>query len=90
MESSSPSMETASTSSSELLWEPHPDEVAQSNLMRYLQWLEEERGLKFDDYGKLWEWSVNDLEDFWSSMGEYFVVWLHRCPERVLSYLAWP
>ncbi len=29
-------------------------------------------GLEFDSYLKMWEWSVSDLEGFWSAVWEYF------------------
>lgn len=35
-------------------------------------WLDETRGRKFPSYADLWEWSVNDLDGFWSSVWDYF------------------
>ncbi len=43
-------------------------------MTRYMRWLEKERGLSFDGYGPLWEWSVTELEDFWASIWAYFGV----------------
>ena len=40
----------------------------------YMRWLERERGLSFEDYAALWQWSVDELEDFWASIWEYFEV----------------
>jgi acetoacetyl-CoA synthetase len=36
-----------------------------------MRWLESEKGLRFDEYEDLWEWSVTELEDFWASIWEY-------------------
>jgi acetoacetyl-CoA synthetase len=33
----------------------------------------------------LWEWSVNELEEFWASIWEYFDVQASRPYERVLG-----
>jgi acetoacetyl-CoA synthetase len=57
-----------------LLWEPSENIKQQANLTKYMQWLESEKGLHFDDPEKLWEWSVISLEDFWASIWEYFQI----------------
>ncbi len=56
------------------LWEPSEKMKQQANLTKYMQWLENEKGLHFDDSEKLWEWSVNSLEEFWASIWEYFQI----------------
>ena len=56
----------------ELLWTPRPEWAAQTNIVAYMQWLEREHGLHFDDYHSLWRWSVEQLDDFWASLWEYF------------------
>lgn len=38
----------------------------------YRQWLREQRGLHFDSYDALWQWSVDDLNAYWQSIWEYF------------------
>ena len=57
-----------------ILWAPPPDIRSRSRLGHYLGWLEEHRGLTFADYQSAWEWSVTDLDGFWSSLWEYFDV----------------
>ena len=57
-----------------LLWEPDEERIERATMTRYMRWLEKERGLRFDDYAALWEWSVGDLEAFWASIWEYFDV----------------
>ena len=75
---------------SELLWRPSAALVGACNLSRYLRWLESERGLRFSDYDDLWQWSVTDLEAFWSSIADYFDVRFHAAPERVLANRGMP
>jgi acetoacetyl-CoA synthetase len=55
-----------------LLWEPSEEVKRQANITHYMQWLEKEKGVHFDDPEKLWEWSVTNLEDFWASIWEFF------------------
>jgi acetoacetyl-CoA synthetase len=56
------------------LWAPPADVRDHSRLGDYLRWLEEHLGLRFDTYQALWEWSVTDLDAFWTTMWEYFDV----------------
>jgi acetoacetyl-CoA synthetase len=57
-----------------LLWEPSEEMKRQANLTHYMQWLEKEKGLHFDDPEQLWQWSVDKLEDFWASLWEFFQI----------------
>jgi acetoacetyl-CoA synthetase len=40
----------------------------------YQQWLEKQRGLRFDDFEALWRWSVDEPEAFWMSLWEHDAV----------------
>jgi acetoacetyl-CoA synthetase len=66
------------------IWNPGLS-AAGSSLMDYACWLEAERGLTFDGYHSMWEWSVNDLEGFWGSVWDYFSVQASQPPRRVLD-----
>jgi acetoacetyl-CoA synthetase len=57
-----------------LLWEPPAEWVAEANITAFTKWLEETRGLKFDEYRALQRWSVDRLEDFWAAIWQYFDV----------------
>src|SRR5581483_2004515 len=65
---------TAKTSSSDVLWAPPADVADHSRIGRYRRWLEEHRGLTFAGYHDLWDWSVTDLDAFWTTIWEYFDV----------------
>ncbi|SDI41238.1 acetoacetate--CoA ligase [Natribacillus halophilus] len=69
----------------ELLWEPSQAFINQSNLAHYMKWLEDKKGLAFNDYQQLWEWSVNNVEDFWETQWEYFDIKASSTYDRVLS-----
>jgi acetoacetyl-CoA synthetase len=73
-----------------LLWEPSEELKENANISRYMRWLEDEKGLSFSDYGELWEWSVTELEEFWTSIWEYFEVKASKPYERVLSQREMP
>jgi acetoacetyl-CoA synthetase len=50
--------------------EKNPAFIPQIRL--YQNWLEDKRGLRFDSYDALWQWSVTDLDAFWQSIWDYF------------------
>ncbi len=55
-----------------ILWTPSPERIADSSMARFERWLETERGLTFSEYGAMWDWSVTDLEGFWSAIWRFF------------------
>lgn len=55
-----------------------------------MNWLAEQRGLEFEAYADLWAWSVNQVEDFWASIWEYFDVMAHSPYDSVLSHPEMP
>jgi acetoacetyl-CoA synthetase len=58
----------------EKLWEPSAEAIERSQLTRYRRWLAAERGVEAEEYAELWKWSVDELEDFWASIWDYFEV----------------
>ena len=58
----------------EKLWTPRPDFATASNIAGYQRWLKAERDIDLPDYAALWQWSVSDLQGFWSSIWDYFDV----------------
>lgn len=54
-------------------------------IRRYQDWLRQHRGLAFDDYQALWQWSTTDLPAFWQSIWDYFDV---QSPTPVTQVLA--
>src|ERR1700732_4812154 len=75
---------------SEPLWRPHPEQIRNSNLAKFRDWLRENRSLDLRDHHALYDWSVGDLEGFWSAIAEFFDVRFHTSPERVLQLDADP
>src|SRR4051812_33861225 len=53
--------------SAELLWRPSQERIERATLTRFAR----ERGLP-EDYGELWQWSVDNLDDFWAAVWEFF------------------
>ncbi|MDQ5817702.1 MAG: acetoacetate--CoA ligase [Actinomycetota bacterium] len=78
------------TTEGTLLWEPSEEFKENAVISRYMKWLKDERDLSFDGYDELWEWSVTDLDGFWSSVWDYFDVRSSNPYERVLGRREMP
>ncbi len=63
------------------LWEPDAKIKRNARITRYMAWLD--RG--FEDYQRLWDWSVTDPAAFWSSIWDYFEVLGDRAGAPVIS-----
>ena len=58
----------------DILWTPTKERADASTMAEFERFLNEKRGLTFDDYNAMWDWSVTDLDGFWSAIWEYFDV----------------
>jgi len=74
----------------EVLWRPSESMLAGANLTRYLSWLAADRGLQFEDYDRLWAWSVEQVEGFWASLWDFFEVEASAPYESVLQTRTMP
>ncbi len=56
----------------DVIWRPSAARLEAAQLTAYRAWLADTRGLRFDGYEALWQWSVDSLEDFWQSIWDWF------------------
>lgn len=69
----------------DLLWTPSADWIANANITKFTQWLNDKRGLSFPTYDALWTWSVTETEAFWGALWDYFSIQSSAPYERVLA-----
>jgi acetoacetyl-CoA synthetase len=74
----------------EVLWKPSPERVQRATITRYQAWLAQTRGVQTERYEDLWRWSVANIEEFWSSIAEFFDVRFHEPPGGVLGSREMP
>lgn len=77
-------------SEGKLLWTPGEAFARDSQMVAYMRWLKAERGLDFADYEALRRWSVERLEDFWTSLWDYFEIRSDAPFSRVLDTREMP
>lgn len=76
-----------------ILWQPGAARADASTLAQFIRWLKAERGLEFSNYHALWEWSVTDLEGFWTAIIAFFDLpvsgWTEVLAERKMPGAEW-
>ncbi|MEN8249358.1 MAG: acetoacetate--CoA ligase [Bacteroidota bacterium] len=71
--------------SPELLWQPSEVAKKNANISHFMTWLYNTKALSFSDYQTLWQWSIDNLSDFWKATLEYFNVMYDGEYETVLD-----
>lgn len=66
-------------------WFPDASRVSGSNLTTYARWLRLRGYVDANTYSALHDWSIRELGEFWSSLGEFFGVPLVDTGEQALS-----
>lgn len=74
----------------DVLWTPSPSFRERSRMADYMHWLAKNKGLTFNDYPSLWQWSTDHIEDFWESIWQYFSVISHSPYQQVLKGTEMP
>lgn len=57
-----------------ILWQPTQDQVQATAMYQFMQAMNTKHGLALQTYLDLWQWSVDDLELFWTEIWDYFEV----------------
>ncbi|MEZ4972169.1 MAG: acetoacetate--CoA ligase [Cyclobacteriaceae bacterium] len=70
---------------SRVLWKPTQQSIENANLTKFMAWLSTHRGLTFRNYDELWQWSVDDIDDFWRCVWDYFEIISEGTYEAVRS-----
>ena len=56
---------------SKILWQPSEERIRQSNMYRFILFVNDRFGLQIDDYPGLYQWSVTNIADFWAAMWDF-------------------
>ena len=52
------------------LWEPNESQIKSTNMYRFMQFINARHGTDFKTYDPLYQWSVNNIADFWAALWE--------------------
>lgn len=54
-----------------MLWAPSEERIKQTNMYRFMHFINERHGTSFDEYTPLYRWSIENIPDFWASMWDF-------------------
>jgi acetoacetyl-CoA synthetase len=74
----------------EIVWRPDPHDISHANVTDFMSWLHRHRGIQIATWNDLWEWSVRELDAFWSAVWDYYDVTAARGPDEIVSNDAMP
>ena len=69
----------------EPLWVPSEERNRNSNMASFIEKVNNEHSLQIRDYHALWQWSVDNREDFWASVWEMGGIISSKRYEKVLE-----
>ena len=69
------------------LWIPSQDRQEASNIARFIDQLNSSHGLDISNYSQLYQWSIDELSDFWAVMWEFAGIRASRTYDVVLEDL---
>ena len=56
------------------IWEPSTDWKKKANMTRFIDFVNKRYGQNFDLYDDLYNWSINNLPDFWASVWAFIEI----------------
>lgn len=68
-----------------MLWKPSEERVRGSNMYRFMNVVNERHGKDFREYEALYEWSVEDIGDFWAAVWEFVDVVASKTCDEVID-----
>ncbi|MGE5443464.1 MAG: acetoacetate--CoA ligase [Ignavibacteriales bacterium] len=55
----------------ETLWTPSQERIRNANMTRFIEFVNRKHGKRFHLYDELYQWSIEDIPDFWKCMWEF-------------------
>ena len=71
-----------------LLWKPTEVRKKQANMTRFFTFVSEKHNLKISSYDELYDWSIENIADFWAAMWEFARIKASRNYDVVVDDLS--
>ena len=68
-----------------LLWKPSEESVRRTNMYRFMNFINQKYNRQFSEYAPLYQWSIDNIPDFWSSMWEFAEIKASRPYEQIID-----
>ncbi len=70
---------------SKMLWQPTEERISQTNIVRFINFVNERHHLNLSNYEELYHWSVLEISDFWAAMWEFAEIRYSKSYDQVLD-----
>jgi len=71
-----------------LLYTPSEERKKDANITRFIEFVNERYGKKISTYNELYNWSINEIPDFWEALWDFCEVKASKRYERVVDDLS--
>ncbi|OPX35811.1 MAG: acetoacetate--CoA ligase [Desulfobacteraceae bacterium 4484_190.2] len=68
-----------------LLWKPSEDKIKSSNMYRFMGLINEKYNQNFTEYDPLYQWSIENIPDFWAAMWEFAGIKVSKSYDQVID-----
>ena len=69
---------------SDILWQPSAERIGKTRIDAFRRLINQRHHLTLDDYPSLHQWSIDQRQDFWQAIVDFFEVRFEQPPECVL------
>ena len=69
------------------LWKPSEQQIKNANITRFIEYVNKKQGKKFGGYFDLYQWSIDQIPDFWARLWEFFDIKASRGYTQVVDDL---
>jgi len=73
--------------SNNLMWKPSEERIRDANITHFIELAEKKAGKTLSDYNHLYQWSIENIDDFWKLIWEYGKVIYSRGYDKVVDRL---
>jgi len=70
-----------------LLWKPSEERIKNSNMYKFMKFINEKYGPNFTEYGPLYKWSIENIPEFWASFWDYADIKYSKPYDKVVDDL---
>ena len=70
------------------LWKPTEKHIKNANMTRFMAHINKKHGTQFETYKDLYQWSIDNIPDFWAAMWEYGEIKASQDYETVVDDLG--
>lgn len=70
-----------------LLWKPSKERIKNANITKFIRFVNKKYGLKIRSYSQLYNWSIENIPDFWATMWDFAGIIASRKYDKVVDDL---